>query len=133
MMIAKRKRVLAAVADTLGWLNWADQRVVRLAMGEPVSKADIADIKRLGTTKPRARRSAANKPEISEHLTEDPEEGLGALEFQVSRQFSQEDLEKAQPGPVFSEQPEAFVSWEQVSLKYLEQTAGSWNKSRASR
>lgn len=116
-MIERRKRVLVAMADRLGWLNWANQRIVRLAIGDSLSTEDND---RLGMTKPRARRSAAKKSETKQPLSEDPEEGLLELKVQVSYQFSEEELGKAQPGPVFSEQPEAFVSWVKASLRSLE-------------
>ena len=119
-MIERRKRVLVAMADRLGWLNWADQRIVRLAIGESLPAQEITDQNKLGMPKPRARRSAAKKSETKQHLSEDPEEGLLELKIQVSYQFSDEDLGKAQPGPVFSDQPEAFVSWVRASLMSLE-------------
>ena len=119
-MIETRKRLLVAIADKLGWLNWADQRIVRLTIGQSVRLEDTADHKKLGMPKPRARRSPAEKPEAKEHLSEDPEEGQVELKLQVTYEFSQEELAETQPGPIFSEQPEAFVSWVKASLVSLE-------------
>lgn len=119
-MIEKRKRMLVAMADRLGWLNWADRRVVRLTIGESLPSEEIAHQHGLGLPKPRARRSAAKKSEPKQPLSEDPEEGLLELKIQVFYQFSEEELGDAQPGPIFSEQPEAFVSWVKASLMSLE-------------
>ena len=104
----------------MGWLNWADQRIVRLAIGESLPAEEIAGQHGLGMPKPRARRRATKKSETRERLSEDPEEGLFELKMQLIYQFSEEELGKAQPGPVFSEQPEAFVSWVKASLRSLE-------------
>jgi hypothetical protein len=121
MMIAKHKRVLVAMADRLGWLNWADRKIVRLATGESTRADDIANHIKLGVPKPRARKSVARKKtETRERLSEDSEEGLAELQFQVGCQFSTEELEKPQPGPIFSEQPKEFVSWVEASLVSLE-------------
>lgn len=120
-MIDRRKRVLVAIAYRLGCLNWADQRIVRLAMGESIPTQDIVGHNRLGMPKARARRSAARGSETKELPSEDPEGGgLVELEIQAIYQFSKEELEKLQLGPVFSERPEAFVSWVRASLISLE-------------
>lgn len=120
MILERRKRVLVAIADRLGWLNWADHKIVRLAVGESLPPEEIAHKSRLGIPKSRARKSTAKKSETEQSLSEDLEEGLVELDIQISYQFSEEELGQAQPGPDFSEQPEAFVSWVKASLMSLE-------------
>ena len=119
-MIERRKRVLVAMADKLGWLNWADQGIVRLAIAGSVAAEGIASKNRVAMPKSREPRDATKKSETRRRLSEDSEEGPVELGLQVTYQFSKVELEKAQPGPVFWEQPEAFVSWVNAYLIWLE-------------
>jgi hypothetical protein len=118
-MIDKRKRVVIALADRFGWLNWADRDVINAVLDNAPSTLRLKVAQRIG---PRARSSrvSGTEPQKSERVPDDSCDGCLNLDFQIRQQFSEEELRQEQPGPVFAEQPEAFVSWIESSLQSIE-------------
>ncbi len=115
-MIDNRKRAVIVVADRLGWLNWADRAVI----DSVVRRANLSRMSQ--TASPRARSSRGFRAEShkGERVPDDSSEGLLNLESKIRQQLSKEELSAIQPGPVFAEQPEAFVSWVSASLISVE-------------
>lgn len=121
-MIDRRKRAVIGVADRLGWLNWADREVIHLVLDQAPT-AVPSEIAQGVVPRPRSPRTSREGSEKGKSVPEDSHEGLLNLEIQIRRQFSKEELTKPQPGPVFAEQPEAFVSWVRASLVSLERSS----------
>ena len=112
-MLPKPKRELLAIADRLGWLNWADESIVRLALGQVTTSG--------GAKVPKKRRNR-----FTEFLTVAPDDRNRSLSDSV---FSDPSCElpisaaHSQPGPQFAEQPSAFLSWVEAELCWLAEQA----------
>lgn len=104
-MLKGYKRAILSAADSLGWLNWVDQRALQIAL-ETNPKTSFAHPDMAG---------GGPRFEVEKTDGADDEEDTTFQTSVVVREPC------CQPGPDFACEPEEFVEWVKADLLWIDQ------------
>jgi hypothetical protein len=120
-MLQGYKRAIVLFAERLGWLNWTDQGIVRLAIGSAEVRSSAVRRRSSTYPRPRPRKNEASASEDNGGAADGASEKWEGSTHRKNWLSSENPcLKKAQPGPVFAEQPAAFIQWVQAELEWID-------------